>query len=103
MTTTITLGKAITSHQGELKSLTIREPSARQFVRHGEPFKVNIRADGSPDIEINNKAMFAFISDLSGVDELALEDLSAADFNRARQAVISMVLGTVGAENPSSP
>ncbi len=98
---TITLSKPLDSHQGALRTLTIKEPTARQFVSHGEPFKISLRADGSPDIEINNKAMFAFISDLSGVDEIALEELSGSDFNKARQAVISLVLGTTGAENPS--
>ena len=69
MSKTVTLSKALVTHKGEMKELTLKEPSARCFVQHGEPFTIRF-VDGKLEIDYSksNDSMMKFLADMSGVD-----------------------------------
>jgi hypothetical protein len=88
---TISLGAVLDTHKGQLKELVLNEPKARTF-RKGEPFK--IRNGG--EIEWNNDIVLAFLQDMTGHDSIVLDDLSAADFIKARGALLELLLEESG-------
>lgn len=101
MSRTIELSKSLTTHKGEIKSITLREPSAKQFFTHGEAFKVRAinMPDGSQNLEFdyNMQTLRKWLLDLcDGVNEIELDDLSPTDLYSLRNAITDMVLGTVG-------
>jgi hypothetical protein len=98
MTTTITLTKSLVSHSGNINTLSFKEPTAREFVNLGEPFKVRVLPDGTTDIDYNNKVTIGFLSMMTGLDEITLEGLSARDFSSARQTMLSVILGIAGSD-----
>ncbi len=102
METEFKLSKPLRTHKGEVSTLTLKEPTARSFVTRGEPFKVKINAEGNAEFDFNSKATMGFLSDMTGIDELLLESLSAQDFWRARQEMAAIMFGSVGRENPTA-
>jgi hypothetical protein len=90
---TITLGAVLETHRGPIKELVLNEPKARTF-RKGEPFK--IRSGG--EIEWNNDIVLAFLQDMTGHDSIVLDDLSAADFLKARNGLLELLVEEVGAD-----
>ncbi|MGJ0512277.1 hypothetical protein [Methylocystis sp.] len=90
---TISLSAVLDTHKGPLKELVLNEPKARTF-KKGEPF--NIRAGG--EIEWNNEIVLAFLQDMSGHDALVLDDLSAADFLKARNGLLELLVAEIGGD-----
>ncbi|PPC85584.1 MAG: hypothetical protein CTY36_18710, partial [Methylocystis sp.] len=84
---TISLSAVLDTHKGQLKELVLNEPKARTF-RKGEPFK--IRNGG--EIDWNNDIVLAFLQDMTGHDAPVLDDLSAADFLKARNALLELLV-----------
>ena len=100
MTTKFTLTSTITTHAGKTSVITLNEPKARSFVKHGEPFKLTISPDGTVVQTFDSANSIKFLSDMSGLDELVLEDLSAKDFMALRVAMSNIILSGAG-ENPT--
>lgn len=98
---TVSLIKPIVTHKGEVSELTLREPTAGAFVKHGQPFKVRVK-DGDFELDFFDKPTMGFLAECSGHDELVLSALSARDYMKARTALAHLVLGIVG-ENPIQP
>jgi hypothetical protein len=90
---TISLSAVLDTHKGQLKELVLNEPKARTF-RKGEPFK--IRNGG--EIEWNNDIVLAFLQDMTGHDALVLDDLSAADFLKARNGLLELLVEEIGGD-----
>lgn len=102
-TETITLSKPLKTHDGEVTTLKLKEPEAHSFFNHGEPFKVRVISDESGDrvdFDFNNAVVKKFLTDMTGVDDILLGKLRAADFIALRTRAAHMIIGVAGA-NPS--
>ena len=104
MSTIVKLSKPLTTHKGEVTEIELNEPTARSFVRHGEPFKTRT-VNGEGEIDFANKEMMAFLADMSGIDAIILEALPAVDYFALRNAAVLLIWGTsatgVNTENPT--
>ena len=97
--TTVTLASAIKTHDGEVSSILLKEPKARSFFDHGEPFKVRVIADGDKDrveFDYDHKVLAKFLRDMSGIDEGILGNISASDYFSMRNAATNLIMGVVG-------
>jgi hypothetical protein len=99
-TKTVPLRKVLETHKGPIKELVLNEPTARPFVKYGEPFIMRFGKDGTKEVSFDNKAVIGFLVDMTGHDELVLEGLSARDFTDARNALVGMLQETTGVEDP---
>lgn len=106
--TTVTLSKPIKTHDGELSTLMLREPTARCFLEYGEPFKTKVGTDASGkdtlDFEYDYKVFGKFLVDMLGgkIDDLLLGTIRAVDFYILRNKATQLILGIAGA-NPTEP
>jgi hypothetical protein len=105
-TETFTLSRPLKTHNGEVIELKLREPRAGAFVRYNDPFKVKPLRDaaGEPEgfeYEFNNKQMLQFLAEMTGIDDLLLQDMSASDFMRLRVAAANLILLSVPDRDPS--
>jgi hypothetical protein len=101
-THTFRLSEPLKTHDGEVMELKLKEPKARLIVKYDDPFSLRPMKDRD-DLEYvwNQKAVMAFASDMSGVDELILSDLPVGDYMRLRQEIANIILGLVPDKNPS--
>lgn len=99
-TVTYKLSEEIHTHKGPTREIVLQEPRARAFRLFGEPFKV-IRRDDRIDFEFDNDAMLKFIGDMSGLDAVILDGLSANDYIGLRAAATGLFAG-IG-DNPTNP
>ncbi len=95
----VTLTKPLTTHKGAVSTLELSEPTAKSFVTAGEPFKVRVK-DDAISIDYDNRAMMAFLADMTGVDTLLLESLSAKDYVALRTKATNVIMGLAGSEDP---
>ena len=107
-TETFKLSEPLKTHKGEVTELTLKTPRGRSFVEYGDPFQLKPRmndageATGLEFVFNNNKSMVRFLSDMTGVDDLVLNDISAADFLRLRSVAANLIIGMVpDNKNPS--
>lgn len=91
-TVTYTLSEEIQTHKGPTREIVMSEPRARAFRKYGEPFKV-VRHGDAIDFEYDNDAMLNFISEMSGVDTVILDGLSANDYLGLRVAATGLFAG----------
>ena len=101
--TTVTLTTPIKTHDGEKSTITLREPKARSFFEHGEPFKMRVISEGDKDrveFEYNHKILAKFLTDMSGIDDLTLGSVSASDYFLLRNAATNLIIGIAGS-NPT--
>lgn len=103
-TTKVKLSASIYTHDGELSELTLKAPTARSFISHGEPFKVRFitGADDAQRMEIDfdNKIMAKFLADMTveKMDDLIVGSLAAADFMLLRMSAANIILGVAGTD-----
>ncbi|MDB4872407.1 MAG: hypothetical protein JWL97_3411 [Gemmatimonadales bacterium] len=102
---TITLSKPLTTHDGEVTTLKLKEPEARLFFKHGEGFKMKVTRDEqteavSVDFEFNNAVFGKYLADMTGLDDIVLGKLRAADYMHLRTQAAHLIVGLTG-ENPS--
>lgn len=96
-----TLSKPLVTHQGPVTEIELKELTAASFMKHAEPFRLSFDADSKPVFsDWNSKACVGFISDMTGFDEIVLKALSARDFFELRHALVSVIFGGAGRENP---
>lgn len=101
---TVTLSQPLKTHSGDVTSLTLKEPAAKSFFDHGEPFKFRVTGgEGEQQIEFDyfNSVFKKFLSDMTGLDDLVLSGLRAADFLTLRTRASHMILGIAGS-NPTA-
>lgn len=100
--TSFTLKHPIIGHGGTIRELSLKMPTARSFMLYGNPFVMKFDERDNPVPEYTDKAMFKFLADATGIDEITLEGLSAADYITARTKLTYLMLGVTGSdENPS--
>jgi hypothetical protein len=105
-TQSFTLSAPLKTHSGEVIELKLKEPHAGALVKYNDPFKVKpIKSDDGEtqgfEFEFNNKPMMQFLSEMTGVDEILLSNLSASDFMRVRVVAANIVLMGISDKNPS--
>ncbi|MDA9498430.1 hypothetical protein [Bradyrhizobium sp. CCBAU 11357] len=109
-TETFTLTRPLKTHNGEVLTLTLQEPTAGAFIDYGEPFTLKPRKgeDGEPEgvtfVYDNNKAFMRFLVDMiaeKGIDDLVLKSISASDFQRLRGVATNIILLGVQDERPT--
>ena len=104
-TETVTLSRPIKTHAGEVNTITLKEPTARSFFQHGEPFKVKVLTDEKGmslvDFDYFNGVLAKFLVDMTGLHDLVLSSLRAADFIHLRSIASSMIIGVAGT-NPTA-
>jgi hypothetical protein len=103
-TETVTLSRPIKTHAGDVASITLKEPTAKSFFDHGEPFKVRVVSDEAGDridFEFFNTVFKKFLADMTELDEIVLSGLRAVDFMTLRTRAAHMMMGIAGT-NPTA-
>ena len=98
---TVSLTTPITTHSGPTSTITLKEPKARSFFEHGEPFKMRVLSEGDKDrveFEYNHKILAKFLSDMSGIDDITLGSVSASDYFLLRNAATNLIIGIAGSD-----
>ena len=104
-TETVTLSKPLKTHSGEVTTITLKEPTAKSFFDHGEPFKVRVTGDDGDErveFDFNNAVLKRFLSDMTGYDDLILSSLRASDYTALRQRAVNMIVGVAGKNPPEA-
>jgi hypothetical protein len=103
-TTKVKLSTSIYTHDGELSELTLKAPTARSFINHGEPFKVRFVTEPDEsqrmEIDFDNKIMAKFLADMTveKMDDLIIGSLGATDFMLLRMSAANIILGVAGSD-----
>ncbi|MGZ6199188.1 MAG: phage tail assembly protein [Vulcanimicrobiaceae bacterium] len=88
MATTVPLSKPLTTHDGDVSTLTLRDVTAADIVScKVAPYKFD---PNGTTYEINYAAVMALASRLCGLDDLILGKLSAKDFHAVSQAILGL-------------
>jgi hypothetical protein len=99
-TQTVKLSRPLKTHDGEVSEIKLKEPTARSFFRHGEPFKVKVLTDDKGeslvDFDFNNSVYALFLADMTGLDEIVLSGLRAVDYVGLRARASHMIMGVAG-------
>ena len=98
-TTTVTLTTPLHMHDGEKTTITLKEPKARSFFEHGEPFKMRVISEGDRDrveFDYNHKILGKFLSDMTGIDDITLGSVTASDYFLLRNAATNLIIGIAG-------
>lgn len=97
-TLTVKLSRPITTHEGEVKELVLKEPSGRLVLKHGLPWKTIFMGGGGDqgedtkfEVEFVPSKMVVFLEEMSGVDRETLGEISARDMNALFLAVLTML------------
>jgi hypothetical protein len=100
---TVTLKTSIKTHAGDTSTLTLKEPKARSFFEHGEPFKTRVITEGETDrveFDYAHKVLALFLQDMTGIDTAILGSIVASDYFALRNAATNLILGVAGS-NPT--
>jgi hypothetical protein len=103
-TETVTLSQPLKTHGGEVTTITLKEPTAKSFFDHGEPLKTRVVSDDAGDrfeFDFFNSVLKKFLTDMTGLDDLVLSGLAAADYLNLRWRAGLMITGMAG-KNPTS-
>jgi len=102
---TLKLSSPLKTHDGEVTELKLKEPKARLAVKYADPFQIRPMKDRDDQLEyiFNNAAVSQYASEMSGLDELILAELSVGDFYLLRQKIANIILGLVPDRNPLEP
>jgi hypothetical protein len=99
-TETVKLSRPLKTHGGEVSEITLKEPLARSFFNHGEPFKVKVLTDDKGeslvDFDFFNNVIAKFLVDMTGLDDLVLSSLRAVDYMSVRTRAAHMIIGVAG-------
>jgi hypothetical protein len=99
-TVTVQLSQEIQTHKGPKSEIELKEPLARSFRVHGEAVKV-VPYDGDKMIfEYRDGAMLGYLTDMTGLDAVILDSLTANDYIKLRTAATNLIFGIVG-EHPT--
>ncbi|MGA2494260.1 MAG: phage tail assembly protein [Roseiarcus sp.] len=99
---TITLSRPLRTHKGDLSELTLKEPTAGTFFRaKRDPYTVKFE-DEKAIYTFDPVACMFFLSEMTGLDQITLEALSAGDFSAMRWRMVGIINRGVGGKNPST-
>lgn len=85
---TITLENSVTTHDGDVRTVTVREPKARELFEYGEPFTHARNPDGTIySIELDG-VMKKYISACVDLDEPFLAQLTLSDGMAIKDAIL---------------
>lgn len=102
MSETFKLSEPLKTHDGEVNELKLKAPRAGLLVKYDDPFKIQPIKDGDGyEYVFNNKAVMQFASEMTGIDDLILQDLSVSDFMKLRSEIARIIVGAVPDRNPS--
>ena len=96
---TVSLNTSIRTHDGDTSTITLKEPKAKSFFEHGEPFKMRVIAEGDSDrveFDYDHKVLSKFLRDMTGIDELILGSIAARDYFALRNAATNLIIGVAG-------
>ncbi|MGY3618413.1 hypothetical protein [Bradyrhizobium sp. USDA 10063] len=107
MPETFKLSRPLKTHDGDVIELKLKEPRASALIKYNDPFTLKPIKDenGEPngfEFIFHNKSMMQFLSDMTGVDDLLLADMSASDFMRLRGVAANIILLSVPDKDPSA-
>ena len=98
----VKLSRPVKTHDGEASEIKLKEPTARSFFTHGEPFKVKVSTDDKGefrvDFDFNNSILAKFLADMTGLDDLVLSSLRAVDYVQVRTRAAHMIIGVAGTD-----
>ena len=100
-TTTVTLSTPIKTHNGEVSTITLKEPLARSFFDHGECFKMRVITEGDDsrvEFDYNHKIFAKFLMDMTGIDDGLLGNMKASDYFLVRNAATNLIVGVAGTD-----
>lgn len=104
ITETVPLTRPIKAHGGEISEIKLKEPTARLFFSHGEPYKLKVKLDNEGDADVDftffNNVIAKFLVEMTGLDEIVLSSLSAYDYTNVRRRAVHMIVEAAGA-NPT--
>jgi len=84
---TIPLRRPIVAHGEEIKELKLREPTAGDIDRIGNPVLIGIYED-NPKVHFDNKVMTNMISHLASVPPSSVKAMHTKDWNNAAWALM---------------
>jgi|APCry1669193181_1035450.scaffolds.fasta_scaffold247236_2 hypothetical protein len=110
-TETFKLSTPLKTHSGEISEIVLKEPTAKAFLEHGEPFTMKPQYngegahEGSLFVFDNNKAMMGFLSEMTvpRIDDIILSGMSASDFRIIRYVAANIIFGGVQSKDPTVP
>lgn len=97
MSVSIPLRQPIKAHGGDLHALVLRRPTGRDIRTCGAPYKIT----QDSEIAVEAAAMHRMIAQLAGVPPSSIDQLDAADWDRASQAVLGFITGTTPETAPA--
>lgn len=97
----ITLEKPLVSHQGQVRKLTLSEPTGNDYLRIGEPVQHARNTDGTVFVVENEEAIREYI--IAGLppelDDPLIGQLSLADAMKAKDAVLGFFQAARGRQS----
>jgi len=105
---TIQLSRAIPTHQGDVRTLTVRPPTLTDYIANGDidvPVAMNFENGVATTLRVqtNHDALVRWAAALTGHDRVVLGNLGAADAGRLFEAVRTAVLPFTRGNSPSAP
>ncbi len=92
---TIKLSRPLDTHKGKVNSITLKEPSAGLLLRIGLPYRqIGAMDPGKQrtlEFDFIPDRMAIYIEEMSGIDRLTLEGITAADMHQVMLTVFEMV------------
>ncbi len=85
---TIKLSAAIQAHGQEVTELTLREPTGDDVIEIGFPYLVLIRDGEDHGVEVLPKAIYGYISKLSGIPLSSAKQISLRDVNHLQGLIM---------------
>ena len=83
----LSLNKSIMTEDGEMKSITLREPTGADQMACGNPVIFNPMSD-PPSVQIKDREMGAMLSRLSNLSPVAIGRMSPKDMTMAGWALV---------------
>jgi len=86
-TIVIPLRRPVVAHGEEIKELRLREPTADDIDRIGNPVLIGIYED-NPKVHFDNKVMTSMIANLASVPPSSVKKIHTKDWNNAAWALM---------------
>lgn len=93
----VKLSAPVVTHAGSVAELKLSTPLAKTVIAFGLPFDWRQDENDNPYVVYDDRKCMKYLVELTGHDELSLEDISAPDWFAMRQklfTVLSRVVGT---------
>ena len=91
---TYELSAPIMTHGGNITTLTLNAPKGRAFIKHGMPYSIVREGDDDnvrTEFRFMPKIMFKFLADMTGLNEIELDDLPGCDVQPLFWKVVAVI------------